>query len=110
MEREGVIQRFEYTYELSWKTLQDYLRFKGYTDIAGPNPVLMQALQDGYISDAEGWKQMKKARELSSHTYDSNTAQEIVEAILTVYFNLLDLLEKRLLPDYTGGQLSLFES
>ena len=36
LEKEGLIQRFEYTYELSWKTLQDFLRYKGYTDFAGP--------------------------------------------------------------------------
>ncbi|MEZ0484364.1 nucleotidyltransferase substrate binding protein [Fibrella aquatica] len=110
LEREGIIQRFEYTYELAWKTLQDYLRYKGYIDIAGPNPVLTQAIQDGYIADADGWRQMKKARELSSHTYDSAIANEVVEAILQFYFNLLDALEKRLLADYSGGQLNLFES
>ena len=37
LEKEGLIQRFEYTYELSWKTLQDFLRYKGYTDFAGPD-------------------------------------------------------------------------
>lgn len=103
LEREGVIQRFEYTNELAWKTLQNYLRLRGYTDIAGPNSVLMQSFQDDYIADNEGWRQMKKARELASHTYDSDTAEEIVRAIFSVYFNLLDLLEKRFLPDYTGG-------
>ncbi len=56
LEQEGMIQRFEYTFELAWKTLQDLLRYKGYLDIAGPNPVLEQALKDGYLTDAEGWK------------------------------------------------------
>ena len=68
LEQEGMIQRFEYTFELAWKTLQDLLRYKGYIDIAGPNPVLEQAFKDGYLTDAEGWKAMKKSRELSSHT------------------------------------------
>jgi hypothetical protein len=43
LEKEGLIQRFEYTYELAWKTLQDLFKFKGYQDIAGPNPTLQQA-------------------------------------------------------------------
>lgn len=47
LEKEGLIQRFEYTYELSWKTLQDFLRYKGYIDFAGPNATLSLALQDG---------------------------------------------------------------
>ena len=44
LEKEGLIQRFEYTYELSWKTLQDFLRYKGYIDFAGPNATLSLAL------------------------------------------------------------------
>src|ERR1700742_2908305 len=55
LEKEGMIQRFEYTFELAWKTLQDLLEYKGYRDIAGPNPVLAQALKDGYINDEKLW-------------------------------------------------------
>jgi hypothetical protein len=55
LEREGLIQRFEYTYELAWKTLQDLLEAKGYLDIKGPTPVFQQAFQDGYITDGEAW-------------------------------------------------------
>jgi nucleotidyltransferase substrate binding protein (TIGR01987 family) len=62
LEKEGLIQRFEYTYELAWKTLQDLLRYKGYIDIAGPNPVLEQALADGYIVSEQLWRNMKKSR------------------------------------------------
>lgn len=64
LEKEGMIQRFEYTFELAWKTLQEFLKEKGYIEIAGPNATLTQALTDGYISDAEGWRKMKKSREL----------------------------------------------
>ncbi|HET6990945.1 MAG TPA: nucleotidyltransferase substrate binding protein, partial [Bacteroidia bacterium] len=46
LEIEGLIQRFEYTYELAWKTLQDLLQDKGYQDIIGPNPVIEQAFHD----------------------------------------------------------------
>lgn len=110
LEKEGVIQRFEYTYELAWKTLQDYLKYKGYTDIIGPTPVLKQAFEDGYILDELGWKRMKKARELTSHTYDSDVAEEVATAVISSYFPLLDQLEKRLDQDNTSGQLSLFVS
>ena len=104
LEREGLIQRFEYTYELAWKTLQDFLRSKGYLDIAGPNAVLTQSFQDGYIVDGDGWRRMKKSRELSSHTYDSEAA----EAIIASYFRLLKQLGQRLEQDMSGFQPSLF--
>ena len=78
LEKEGMIQRFEYTYELAWKTLQDLLKFKGYLDIAGPNPVLEQAFQDGYITNGQAWKQMKKARELTSHRVHYKLSHVIV--------------------------------
>ena len=56
LEKEGLIQRFEYTFELAWKTLQDLLFHKGYRDIKGPNPVLMHALMDGYIKGENKWR------------------------------------------------------
>jgi nucleotidyltransferase substrate binding protein (TIGR01987 family) len=96
LEIEGLIQRFEYTYELAWKTLQDFLREKGYTDIAGPTPVLEQAFQNGYIKSAEGWREMKKSRELTSHTYDEWTAMEIAKDVIESYHDLLVQLETRL--------------
>ena len=110
LEKEGVIQRFKYTYELAWKTLQDFLKYKGYVDIVGPTPVLKQAFEDGYILDEVGWKRMKKARELTSHTYDIDVAEDVATAVIGSYFPLLDHLEKRLEQDNTSGQLSLFVS
>ncbi len=109
LEREGLIQRFEYTYELAWKTLQDCLRYKGYVDIAGPTPVLEQAFQDGYITDGEGWRRMKKSRELTPHTDNSDTADEIAKSIHHEYYPLLQQLEVSLEEDRSGNQLSLFK-
>lgn len=109
LEREGLIQRFEYTFELSWKTLQDLLLYKGYLDVVGPTPVLAQAFKDGYLLDAEGWKKMKKARELTSHTYNSETADEIAGAIIATYFGLLNALGQRLDVEQQGTQSTLFD-
>ena len=109
LEKEGMIQRFEYTYELAWKTLQDLLKFKGYLDIAGPNPVLEQAFQDGYITNGQAWKQMKKARELTSHTYNSETAGEIAKNIAESYYALLKDLEEKLEQERAGKQGNLFD-
>lgn len=108
LEKEGLIQRFEYTFELAWKTLQDLLRHKGYLDIAGPNPVLKQAFEDSYITNNDGWTNMKKSRELTSHTYNSDLAEEIVDDIIHVYYPLLIELNNKLEEERYGRQSNLF--
>lgn len=102
LEREGLIQRFEYTYELSWKTLQDILEYKGYPDIKGPRPVIEQAYKDGYIADGLTWMAMKKSREATSHTYDENTARAIAAAIKNDYFAVFKALLIRLQDEKNG--------
>lgn len=96
LEKEGLIQRFEYTFELAWKTLQDLLFHRGYTDVKGPTPVLKQALADGYITKEKLWRKMKEAREMTSHTYDEDRANEIVDRVALEFLNPLLELKKRL--------------
>lgn len=93
LETEGLIQRFEYTYELAWKTLQDLLRYKGYADIAGPNITLRKALEDGLISDHDSWRQMALARNATTHTYNEEEAIAITQDIYRLYAPLLTELE-----------------
>ncbi|MBF0363814.1 MAG: nucleotidyltransferase substrate binding protein [Oligoflexia bacterium] len=95
-EEQGLIQAFGYTYELAWKTLQDYLRYKRYNEIAGPRPVIEQSFQDGIITNGEEWMKMFKDRNLTSHTYDEIFAKEISRKIKDNYFTLLDDLGKKL--------------
>lgn len=78
----GWIQRFEYTYELAWKTIQDYLKSCGYEGILGPGPVLNQALQIGLIENPEAWRRLKKSSEFTSHSYNSEIAKEISSSII----------------------------
>ena len=109
LEKEGMIQRFEYTFELAWKTLQDLLRSKGYLDVSGPNPVLAQAFQDGYFTDGEGWREMNKSRNLTSHTYNSELAESIASNIRETYFQLLNALAIRLEEEQDDSQPLLFD-
>ncbi len=97
LEEEGLIQRFEYTFELSWKMLQDLLKDRGYTEIKGPNLTLQQAFKDGYIIDHDGWRDMKRGRETTSHTYNEGSAAEIVKNIYEKYTHLLVELEKMMI-------------
>lgn len=95
LEKEGLIQRYEYTFELAWKTLQDLLYHRGYLDLKEPTLVLKQALLDGYIGKEKLWRRMKEARELTSHTYDEDKANEIAEKIASEFSDpLLELLKK----------------
>lgn len=93
LEREGLIQRFEYTFELAWKVLQDLLIFKGYEFVKGPNGTLQQAFEDGVITNHDGWRAMAKARTLTTHTYDEEDILGIVYDIYEVYAPLLSELD-----------------
>jgi nucleotidyltransferase substrate binding protein (TIGR01987 family) len=109
LEEQGLIKAFEYTYELSWKTLQDLLHDKGYNNITGPKPVIEQSFQDGYITDGKGWMRMHKSRNLTSHTYDEDTAAEITEGIKSEYFFLLQDLLIRLEEEKSAPPKTLFD-
>ena len=89
LEREGLIQRFEYSYELAWKTMQDFLRYLGYDYQAGPNATIRLALEVGIIEKAEEWRDMAAARITTSHTYNEDDATEVAERIYDTYSLLL---------------------
>ena len=96
LEMEGLIQRFEYTFELGWKTLQDLLKYKGYEFVQGPNGTLQKAFEDNMITDHDGWRRMAKARVTTSHTYNEGDAIEIVRKIYEEYSLLLKQLDSKL--------------
>lgn len=97
MEEQGLIQSFEYTFELAWKTLQDFLEEQGgYLDIKGPRPVLMRAFQDGYLTNGEKWMEMLKDRNRTVHSYDEDIAHQISKAIILDYYKLFIELNERL--------------
>lgn len=90
LEKDGVIQRFEFTFELAWKTLQDYLAQQaGYVDVKGPRPVLKQAVQDGLLMDGYTWIQMLDRRNALTHVYDETESRDILEVVSTTYLPLL---------------------
>ncbi len=96
LEMQGLIQCFEYTIELAWKTLQDIIHAKGYPEINGPRPVLRKAFAEGYITDDEGWLTMWDDRLTTSHSYDEMAALQIVTNIKEKYFLLFAALHQRL--------------
>ena len=96
LELEGLVQRFEYTFELSWKVMQDLLLYKGYEFMLGPNGALKMAFEDGLITDHDNWRRMAKSRNTLSHVYDEGEALPIVRLIYSDYAPLLKELDEKL--------------
>ncbi|NJK82476.1 MAG: nucleotidyltransferase [Saprospiraceae bacterium] len=89
LERQGLIQTFEFTQELSWKVMKDYFVEQGNTDITGARDAFRAAFQVGLIDNGERWMNMIKSRNLSSHTYNEDVAEEIITQIIQFYYALL---------------------
>ncbi len=86
LEQQGLIQAFEYTHELAWKTLKDFLEYRGNTGIYGSKDATREAFKLGLIENGEVWMDMIQSRNKTSHTYNEETVKEIVEAIESDYF------------------------
>lgn len=96
LEEQGLVKAFEYTYELAWTTLKDFLEYRGQTDIYGSRDAIRKAFQLNLIDDGESWMDMLKSRNITSHTYNKETAEEICQAVKDVYYSLFQQLETRL--------------
>ena len=93
LEEQGLIQSFEYTHELAWKTLQDVLKDQGYTNILGSRDASREAFNLGLVEDGHVWMEMIKDRNLTSHTYNEAVAEEIVGHIQRDYYVAFRALE-----------------
>ena len=91
--KEGIIQRFEYCFELAWKTLKDKMECDGLTIIrVSPKPLLKQAYQSKYINNIELWLKMVNDRNLMSHTYNFDTFDQVLRKVQQDYYPLLETL------------------
>jgi nucleotidyltransferase substrate binding protein (TIGR01987 family) len=92
LEKSGIIQIFEYTFELAWKTIKDYLKE---VDIEAnfPREVLKTAFSYEIIEDGDTWIDMLEKRNLMSHTYDKKNAELAYNLIKNEYFERLKILE-----------------
>ncbi|MBF0180739.1 MAG: nucleotidyltransferase substrate binding protein [Magnetococcales bacterium] len=95
LEKEGAIRRFEFAFELAWKTLKDYLEEQGVVfREATPRKVLKEAFEVGILEDAEIWMEILNQRNLLSHTYDFNIFDKALINISERYFSLFDRLHE----------------
>ena len=100
LEKEGAIQRFEFTFELAWKVLKDKMEHDGLTiDQISPRAVVRLAYQANYIDDAEVWLRMIGDRNLMSHTYDSAKFEAVLQSVAREYLPMLSEWQLRLMQE-----------
>ena len=107
--KEGLIQRFEYTHQLAWNVMKDYAEYQGNNEISGSRDATREAFKMGLISEAEGWMDMIKSRNETSHTYNEATANAIILKIIQVYYPLFSEFGRKMDTLKTGNQQSLFD-
>jgi nucleotidyltransferase substrate binding protein (TIGR01987 family) len=106
LEQHGLIQGFEFTHELAWNTLKDFLEGRGNAPIYGSKDAVREAFRVGLIEDGETWMRMVASRNKSSHTYNRATADEIAKDVIDSYIGEFRGLRKRLedLRDKAGAE------
>lgn len=96
LEKQGLIQGFEYTHELAWNVLKDYLEFEGISGIVGSRGAVREAFRRELIADGEAWMSMIEKRNLSSHTYNLDTANDLCREIIAVFHPCFVALKSRM--------------
>jgi nucleotidyltransferase substrate binding protein (TIGR01987 family) len=86
LEQQGLIQGFEFTHELAWNLLKDYLNHQGIAGIVGSRDATRLAFQNGLIRDGETWMEMIRSRNQSSHTYNLEQARAIARDVSDRFF------------------------
>lgn len=100
LEKEGIIQRFEYTFELAWKVLKDKMENDGIVlDQISPKAVVRQAYAAKYINAPETWLRMIGDRNLMSHTYDFVKFEAVIQTIAAEYLPMLEEWHLQLLME-----------
>ena len=98
LEKQGTIQGFEFTFELAWNVMKDYLEEQGITGIIGSKNAVRQAFNKNLIEDGQIWMDMIESRNISSHSYDEITAEKLLEKITQDFY-----LQLRAFADKMSG-------
>ena len=108
-EADGLIQRFEFTFELAWKLMKSYAEFQGIDkEIMGSRDAIRWAFENKIINDSGIWMEMVKRRNDTSHTYDEETAAEVVIRIKDSYYQAFMALYDRMENLASKDQQDLF--
>ena len=85
LEQQGLIQAFEFTHELAWNILKDFLESRGVANLYGSKDATREGFARGLIVNGDEWMAMIQSRNRSTHTYDEKTAKEVGDAILSSF-------------------------
>ena len=96
LEKQGLIQGFEFTFELAWNVMKDYLQEQGITEIIGSKGSIRHAFNKGIIEEGQIWMDMIKARNVSSHTYHEETAEELIKKIIETFYDQLAVFAEKM--------------
>ena len=109
LEEQGLIKAFEYTFELAWNTMKDYIEYQGNgNNITGSRDTFRQAFKAGLITNGQSWMDMLASRNLTSHSYNEETANEIVDSITSTYYYLFSDFEEKMESLRSGLQSRIF--
>jgi len=95
LEQQGLIQGFEFTHELAWKVLKDYLEEQGFIDIIGSKNATREAFKEGLLEDGQVWMDMIKARNETSHTYNIALADKIATQVLFQFYPAFEQMAQK---------------
>ena len=94
---DGVLHRFEFTFELAWKSIKDYLEYMGISEKTGsPREVIQSAFKQGIIKNGEIWIEIMLSRNQLSHMYDEKSSRDIYDKIKNKYLNEFKELEDKM--------------
>ena len=96
LEKAGIIQFFEMTFELGWKVLKDYLESEGYI-VKSPRETIKQAFQVGIIENGHVWIDALSNRNLTTHTYDEELANKMTQEIIKIYLPELERMNEKII-------------
>ncbi len=86
LEQQGLIQGFEFTHELAWNLLKDYLTYQGIAGVVGSRDATRLAFQNGLLSDGDTWMEMIRSRNQSSHTYNLEQVRAIARDVIARFY------------------------
>ena len=96
LEKQGLVQAYEFTQELSWKVLKDFMQSRGTQDLFGSKDAVREAFKIGVIENGDIWMDMIKSRNLTSHTYNESAIEEIIDLIVNKYYEEFKIFNQRM--------------
>ncbi len=85
--KEGIIQRFEFTHELAWKVMKDFLKYEGHQNITGSRSATRGAFNIDLVEEGQVWMDMIDSRNKTVHTYHENILEQEYQKIVEAYFS-----------------------